>query len=87
MEDKVSVHTARLVGCREEVVGLQDQVKAAQQAADLVLIIPCTGSAHVFALVCCYCHCHCVFCTSVTTESIICQVLNVGSVLIDVVDV
>ncbi|DBA79041.1 TPA: hypothetical protein ACH3X1_008903 [Trebouxia sp. C0004] len=36
MEDRVSVHTARLVACQEELVGLQDQVKAAQQAADLV---------------------------------------------------
>ncbi|DBA92979.1 TPA: hypothetical protein ACH3X2_003324 [Trebouxia sp. C0005] len=35
MEDKVSVHTARLVACQEELLGLQDQVKAAQQAADL----------------------------------------------------
>ncbi len=49
-EDKVSVHMARLVGCQEELVGLQGQVKAAQQAADLVLITPCTGSAHVLPL-------------------------------------
>lgn len=48
MEDKVSVHTARLVACQEELLGLQDQVKAAQQAADLVLTY--TGSAHVLPL-------------------------------------
>ena len=50
MEDKVCVHTARLLACQEELVGLQDQVKAAQQAADLVLITPCTGNAHVLPL-------------------------------------
>ncbi len=47
IEDKVSVHMARLLGCQEELVGLQDQVKAAHQAADLVLITACIGSAHV----------------------------------------
>ncbi len=50
MEDKVCMHTARLVACQEELVGLQDQVKAAQQAADLVLTTACTATAHVLPL-------------------------------------
>lgn len=86
MADKVNVHTARLVACQEELLGLQDQVKAAQQAADLVLITACTGSAHVLPLShCCCCRCHFVIhiytCHWVTTQSIIRQVLEVGSVL------
>ncbi len=62
MADKVNVHTARLVACQEELLGLQNQVKAAQQAADLVLITTCTGSAHVLPL------------SAVTVTAIVCFV-------------
>ncbi len=87
MEDRVSVHTARLVACQEELSGLQGQVKAAQQAADLVLITPCTGSAHVLPLSRCYCVVHIYTCRWVATKSIIRQALEVGSVLIHVANV
>lgn len=82
MEDKVCVHTARLVACQEELVGLQDQVKAAQQAADLVLITACTGSAHVLPWPCCHCVLHMYTRRWDATESIVQQVLGVGSVFI-----
>ena len=84
MEDKVSIHTARLVACQEELLGLQEQVKAAQQAADLVLITAFVGSAHVLPLSCCHCVLHMYTCRWDATESNKRQVVDVGSVLIHV---